>query len=313
MGLSILSIMLFHQCFTSSIPFNVFHNYGYWGVDIFLFLSGMGLVKSLNNNSLKIYYLHRFNRIIPSCVLCGSLKYCIYLLYSSLAVLKDGLNLGIWSIMSLDLWFIPAIMILYTVSPILYYLIKKWTLPTITIITFVFLINGVLIRPKVGYDWLSPIGIFAWTIERLPVFVAGMYITMKKGLIDQKFRYSFPFLFISILLVLLEKTEMTIHGIQAVRFLTLLIGMPSLIYLCIIIIRKLPNKAIIVINFFGTYSLELYLVHEFIFWSLKVSYNNTSSFLLLFISFMLSCVTAYTSKLMSKKISQIILPIFMYI
>ena len=116
MGLAMLSIMLFHQCFTNSFPFNLFHNFGYWGVDIFLFLSGMGLTKSLDNNSLKTFYLRRFNRIIPSCLLCGSIKYCIFLLLgSSVAILKDGLNIGIWSIMSLDLWFIPTIIILYTI------------------------------------------------------------------------------------------------------------------------------------------------------------------------------------------------------
>jgi len=64
MGIAMIAIMLFHQYFTSVFPFNAFHNFGYWGVDVFLFLSGMGLVKSLNNNPLKIFYAHRFYRII---------------------------------------------------------------------------------------------------------------------------------------------------------------------------------------------------------------------------------------------------------
>ena len=80
MGLSMLSIILFHQYFTSVIPFNVFHNFGYWGVDVFLFLSGMGLVRSLENNTLPVYYMRRFKRIIPSCILCGTTKYFIFLL-----------------------------------------------------------------------------------------------------------------------------------------------------------------------------------------------------------------------------------------
>ena len=51
MGLSMLSIMLFHQYLSSVFPFNFFHNFGYWGVDVFLFLSGAGLVYSLNKNT----------------------------------------------------------------------------------------------------------------------------------------------------------------------------------------------------------------------------------------------------------------------
>lgn len=82
MGIAMISVMLFHQYFTSVIPFNLFHNFGSWGVDVFLFLSGMGIVRSLNNNSLKVYYLRRLKRILPSCILCGSIKYSIFLFTS---------------------------------------------------------------------------------------------------------------------------------------------------------------------------------------------------------------------------------------
>lgn len=302
MGLSMLSIMLFHQCFTSSIPFNLFHNFGYWGVDIFLFLSGMGLVKSLNNNSLNVYYLHRFKRIIPSCLLCGSMKYTFFILLgSSVVILRDGLNIGIWSIMSLDLWFIPTIIILYAISPLLYQFLSKWTCFTITIVLLVFFFNGFFIKPKVGYDWLSPIGIFAWTTERLPVFLAGMFIVMRRDWIDGKIRYSIPFLIAAIGLVFLEKTEMAFQGIQACRYFALMIGMPALISLSIITIKKIPNKFQWTINFFGIYSLELYLVHEFIFWSLKVIYDNVNPFILIILGFLLSCLSAYICKRLIEK------------
>ena len=78
MGLSMVFIMLFHQYFTSVFPFNLFHNYGHWGVDVFLFLSGMGLVNSLEKNSIKDYYKRRFMRLVPSCIFCGSLKYLVW-------------------------------------------------------------------------------------------------------------------------------------------------------------------------------------------------------------------------------------------
>ena len=307
MGLAMLSIMLFHQCFTNSFPFNLFHNFGYWGVDIFLFLSGMGLTKSLDNNSLKTFYLRRFNRIIPSCLLCGSIKYCIFLLLgSSVAILKDGLNIGIWSIMSLDLWFIPTIIILYTISPILYHLIKKKTLATTAVIILFFFINGVFIKPKVGYDWLSTLGIIAWTIERLPVFCAGMYISIRKDWIDRKIYYSFPFLFVAVVLGALEKTDITFREIQAFKFFMIMIGMPAIIYICLTILKKCSHMVIGVIDFFGLYSLELYLVHEFVFWCLKVNFNNENPFLLHVSSFIISWITAYGCKWVLGKVNTII-------
>ena len=60
-----LSIMLFHQYFTSAAPFNLFHHFGYWGVEVFLFLSGMGMVHSIEKNSLKVYYKRRLLRLLP--------------------------------------------------------------------------------------------------------------------------------------------------------------------------------------------------------------------------------------------------------
>ena len=170
MGLSMLSIMLFHQYFTSIFPFNVFHSLGFWGVDIFLFLSGMGLVNSIEKNTTKSYYKRRIVRLLPSCFICGTIKYTIFILLSpSTLVIKKGLNLGLWSCASLDLWFIYTIIILYTIAPLLYNLLKKWSIITTTIIILLFTINGLTLRPVVGFDWMSIPGVVSWTIERLPV------------------------------------------------------------------------------------------------------------------------------------------------
>lgn len=307
MGLSMLSIMLFHQYFTSTIPFNLFHNFGYWGVDVFLFLSGMGLVNSLNNNSIKVYFSRRFNRLIPSCFLCGSLKYIAFLLLgSSVAVLKDGLNIGILSLLSLDLWFIPTIIILYVLSPILFILLKKRPFIIVSLILCIFFANGIFIRPEVGFEWLSPIGIMSWTTERLPVFCAGMFIAMKGEWIEDKIRYSVPFLFIAVGFVLIEKAGITFQGIQACQYLSLTIGMPALITTCTTCLDKIPNKLLTPIKFFGIYSLELYLVHEFIFWSLRVNNNGNSPFLMLILALMLSCFTAYACKWLIEKAKHVL-------
>ena len=303
MGLAMFSIMLFHQYFTSIVPFNVFHNFGYWGVDVFLFLSGMGLVRSLENNPLPIYYKRRFKRIIPSCIICGTTKYIFFILLgSSVAILEDDLKMGWWSLASFDLWFIPTIIILYILSPLLYRILRKWPVITFIIIYISMLINGLTLRPVIGYDWNSPLGVSAYTIERMPVFAAGMFVSIRKDWINDKIIYSVLFLLAAIGITLLNKSGFSLYGHQAYSFIALTLGMPALIFINICFLKSLPNILKKCTLFFGSYSLELYLVHEFIFWSLKINYIDVCPWLLLPTGILLSCLIAFLCKLITKKI-----------
>jgi len=302
MGLAMLSVMLFHQYFTSVFPFNAFHNFGYWGVDVFLFLSGMGLVRSLGNNSIRIYYLRRFKRILPSCVLCGSVKYLVFLLLgSSVAILKEGLNLGWWSLASLDSWFIHTILVLYAISPLLYFMLRKWALTTFTIIVIALFINGLTIRPLIGFDWTSPLGVLSYTIERTPVFATGMLVSIKGVWINNKMQYSVLFLIVAVGIKLLAKYGLSLYGSQAFINFALTLGMPALVIANIYLIRILPKLIHKSIIFMGNCSLELYLVHGFIFWSLKTVYPVVSPWLLLPTGFLLSFSSAYLCKKFIKK------------
>ena len=300
MGIAMLSVMLFHQYFTSVFPFNIFHNIGNWGVDVFLFLSGMGLVRSLERNSLSIYYKRRFKRIIPSCIVCGTIKYVtILLLGPSVAALMDGLNLGWWSLASLDSWFISTILILYTISPLLHNLLRKWPYITLTIITITMLVNGLTLRPVIGNEWTSPLGILSWTIERLPVFTAGMFLSVRKGWIDEKISYSILFLLTAFGIRILDKYGLFLPA-RTYNFIALTLGMPTLIIANIYFLRFLPTIIKKSFVFLGEYSLELYLVHGFIFWSLKINYVNVSSWFLLPIAITLSVLAAYLCKCIVK-------------
>lgn len=302
MGLAMLSIMLFHQYFTSVVPFNAFHNFGYWGVDVFLFLSGMGLVRSLEKNPLPIYYKRRFKRIIPSCILCGTIKYIIFLsLGSSIAMLEDGLKMGWWSIVSFDLWFIPTILLLYAISPLLFYLLRKWPAITLIVISISMFINGLTLRPIIGFDWTSPEGVLSYTIERLPVFTIGMFVSIRKERMDNKISYSTLFFLIAVGIRILVKSGMQLHGNTAYSLLALAFGVPALIVVNIYVLKIMPNIVEQFFIFLGKYSLELYLVHEFIFWSLIVTFVNVSPWLLLPTGILLSCLAAYLCKLTINK------------
>lgn len=303
MGLSMLSIMLFHQYFSSVFPFDFFHNFGYWGVDVFLFLSGAGLVNSLKKNSIRRFYLRRFLRIIPSCLFCGTIRFFLILLLGSFSpILKERLNYSAWTLVSLDLWFIHAIIILYAISPFLYIILKKWPLLTFSIIVILFFFNGMFIKPFVGYEWQSLIGVLSWTMERLFVFSVGMYISINKDEISINITFPILFLFTAICLVLLAKIENPFRCIQACIYFALALGMPALLYLSVCILKIIPSSLLRLLIFMGAYSLELYLVHEFLFWTLKNAFINGNSWILLSLGFILSFLFSYFCKLCISKL-----------
>lgn len=303
MGLSMLSIMLFHQYLTSVFPFNFFHNFGYWGVDVFLFLSGAGMVCSLKKNTIKIFYLRRLLRIIPSCIFCGTIRFLLILLLGSLSlVLKERLNYSAWTLASLDLWFIHTILILYAITPFLYISLNKWPLRTFSCIVTLFFLNGVFLKPLVGFDWLSLIGVFSWTVERLLVFSIGMYASINKDKISIRLFFPVFFLLMAICLVFVDKTGRSFRCIQAFIYFALALGMPALLYLFVCILKIIPSSLLRLLTLMGTYSLELYLVHEFLFWTFKNAFINGNPWILLPLGFMLSFLFAYLCKLCISKL-----------
>ncbi len=305
MGIAILSIMLFHQYFTSIFPFNFFHNFGYWGVDVFLFLSGMGLVNSLEKYNVCTFYKRRFFRIIPVCILCGTAKYSVFLfLGTSVASLKEELNIGLWSIASLDLWFIHTIIILYAISPILYFLLKKRPVVTLVSIILISLINSFTLLPQVGYDWLSPSGVTAWTLRRLPVFAWGIFIAIKKVFDNRHFCISISFLIVAISLIIISKVCEIKFSVFYCESLILAFGIPALILLTIYILQRMPSSIMSFLQLCGKHSLELYLVHEFIFYVLMTNYKNHNPWLLLAVGFLLALILACLSKIAITKIME---------
>lgn len=298
MGISMVSIMLFHQYFTSVIPFNFFHNFGYWGVDLFLFLSGMGLVNSLEKNSIKDYYKRRFMRLVPSCFFCGSLKYLVSLFLGLIIVnYSKEMSLSLRAIASLDLWFIPTIIILYLISPVLYYCLRKRIIITLICILVLFFYNDLILSSDVGYDWQSPIGITSWTLGRLPVFSYGMFVAIYRNIGKKSISISLVFLLIAICIKLIDKLGTSFYASVGCMFLSITIGMPAFILILISFLKLLPKSLLVIISFFGIYSLELYLVHEFIFWSLIVSWRVGCPWILLPVGFILSAIMAYLCKL----------------
>lgn len=74
MAIAILTIVIYHfKCWVNGFPWYVgmVLQFGYIGVDLFFYLSGLGLGYSYERNNLKKFYENRVKRIIPSYLLYG--------------------------------------------------------------------------------------------------------------------------------------------------------------------------------------------------------------------------------------------------
>jgi len=89
--------------------------------------------------------------------------------------------------------------------------------------------------------------------------------------------------------------------------LSLAIGLPALLVTFILIIDKLPEAYIKGIEFFGIHSLELYIVHEFIFKAFEISISNNWKFFFLLVSFCVSILIAYFCKIGIERIKKLFL------
>lgn len=303
MGFALLSIMFFHQNFTSVFPFNIFHSFGFWGVDVFLFLSGMGLVNSLEKYSTATFYKRRFNRLVPSLILCGTAKLALFLLLDqSVSNISEVFNMSIWSLVCLySSWFVYTIIILYISAPALFFLLKRCPHITILGILFIFFFSDIILKPIAGNSWMSAIGISVWTIERLPVFTFGMFIAIKQCNINRSSPISNIFLVIAIFLTITAKYGVIFTTQQSLTFLSLTLGVPSLINIVLLIIEKTPTLLLKPFIFLGCYSFEIYLFDGFYFRDLKINHEEICPFLLLPFSFILTCFSAYFCKILISK------------
>ena len=261
MGIAMISVMLVHQLFFYGNPFvDFFHLYGLWGVDVFLFVSGFGMVHSLRKNSISTFYKNRCKRLVPACLIVGIFKY-VFMLMGFKEHTNDNVVLLITNVY---LWYIYAIIVYYIMSPWLYKLILKYGV-------VIFILSCVL---SFCFHYIpfedSPLYLInhiGWISSRLPVFVLGMYLTIYPLKISTKIIILIG-LIIFILCMVLKLGATMVKYQWSIPHIYLLL-LPAIPMLCITFgkLKELADRIKIgwFINLMGTYSLELYLWHEYIY------------------------------------------------
>lgn len=310
MGFSIIWVMLFHLGISDRI-INCITRFGYLGVDIFLFLSSYGLYYSIKkDSSITHFYKKRFLRILPSYYIVLLSIFIITCLYSGtfdLIQLFEKMSFLGYFIPSLEwpyfLWYIPAILFLYSIFPLLYKNLeklkeKRFLLPLFILLTIInFLLTDYIFDNN--YDK----GLIL-LIPRTFIFILGLiWADVEYHNIEKVCKHKTIFIllfFLSLFIILICDIFLTEYTIRFFMFdyITFIFGIAGIFIIWIFLYNIFPNVIKKIIIFSGSHSLELYCIHESLY-TLRTElkdFFNIPFYLSSIILFLVSFILAYLLK-----------------
>lgn len=267
MGAAMLFIMLFHVDLARTDIFFGLRRMGNIGVDMFLFLSGVGLWFSwMKHPSFRHFYARRFTRIYPAWLIVACLYYIpripVHDFSSGLNLFMEiTVNWNFWLHDELNFWYIPAIMALYLFAPPYMELIRRH--PVYRWLPVVMIMWCILVQ------WVTPIHHAVGHLEifwsRVPIFFIGINMgemVRQKRTIDGQGIWMLWIMFVMSLLssLFLEQVR---HG-QFPLFIERMLYIPLTVTVILLlnrIFRRLPRRLNRVFAFVGALSLECYLIH----------------------------------------------------
>ena len=269
MGAAMFFVILFHVALDRGDPFYGLRRCGNVGVDIFLFLSGVGLWFSwVKTPDVRRFYRRRLLRIVPTWLVVATAFYLPDYLgarrFSRSIVDLIGditINWDFWLHDELTFWYVPAIMALYLVAPWYMRLVQsrpiyRW-LPLLMVVWCVMVQWVLPIHHAVGH-----LEIF-WS--RVPIFFIGINF----GELVRT-RRQLPGESVWLLLLTFLMTFGTCLYLEQVRhghfplFVERMLYIPFTVCTVLVmnrIFRRTPQWVNSAFRFVGALSLEAYLIH----------------------------------------------------
>lgn len=283
MGLAMLFVVLFHVWLPRNDDFYGLRRVGNLGVDIFLFLSGVGLWFSWTKSLCIVegqkakgffqrwfdFYLRRLIRIYPAWLVMSScyyippfLKHAHHTTAGWIDLFGDILiNWDFWLHDELTFWYIPATMMLYIFAPPYMELIRRH--PVYQWLVVVMIMWCVLVQ------YVTPIHSAVGHIEifwsRVPIFFLGINIgeaVKQKRTLDGQSIWMIWIMFIMTLGTSVWLEQM-LHG-KFPLFLERLLYIPLTITTVLLfnrVFRRTPSWFNKCFSIVGVLSLEAYLIH----------------------------------------------------
>lgn len=267
MGWSILWIMMLHFTFNQIKPLGFIAQYGFAGVDIFLFVSGFGLFFSLDkNNNLIIFYKKRLLRIFPTYYILGAITNIILFHDDTFTFLFKYSTIGFWIGKDYADWFIPSIILLYFLAPFIKKLIdKKWFVLISILIICIYMTSYYFADKE---DILDRLHFFL--LYRIPAFVFGMTCAFwLKSNTSSKYYFLIMILGIPFFIFLYPYH----HQFYNFKYYSLAFLLPIFVT-SFVLLSKYTKKINPILKMMGEASLEIYLIQG-IFFILVI--NGTAS------------------------------------
>lgn len=279
MGLAILWIMLFH--INPDIPIlKIFWICGYGGVDVFLFLSAYGLYFSMKKQSvkwpgmIKQFYKRRLVRILPA--------YYLALLFFFVTggswdwkTLAEKVCMVGYFVPALQwdffLWYVPALLLLYILFPFIYLDVIKKKRFWVICILIISVINVLITKDVFDNDY-NRFSILL-LIPRIPIFILGAVWADIEESIMEKVKYGnerkivivlIAFMIVAYCFAVFIRLVIPeyVARLSMLLFLPFVLVVPDIIVLLSAIYSYLPKLIKTILLFCGTYSFELYLLHQ---------------------------------------------------
>ena len=269
MGAAMLFVILFHVSLSRDDPFYGLRRCGNVGVDMFLFLSGVGLWFAWTKQpSVRTFYRRRLLRILPTWLLVAGVFYGADYLgqhrFSTDVIDLIGdvtVNWDFWLHDELTFWYVPAIMMLYLFAPHYMRLITRhplyrW-LPLLMVVWCVMVQWVLPIHRAVGH-----IEIF-WS--RVPIFFIG--INMGRSVKEQRTLEGSALWLLLLAFAMTFGTSVYLEQVRHGRFPLFVERMLYIpftvtgILLLNYIFRRMPQCVNRFLRLVGALSLEVYLLH----------------------------------------------------
>lgn len=274
MGFAMIAVMLFHVggSHHETIAYCV-SRCGNVGVDMFLFLSGIGLWYSWTGKSASTnfysrlinFYKKRYVRIYPTWLVVACIFYIpIYINGNddlTGTILNIVINWDFWEHDAWQFWFIPAIMMLYTIAPFYMTLIVRheeyrW-LPVAAMLLCILIQYWAPLHTAVSH-----IEIF---FSRIPIFLIGIntgrWVKAEKPISwSTLLLASVIFIMSAIVCINFENGLRGRFPLFLERMAYIPLSISMMILLCKLFTR-LPHHINSLLAFIGGISLELYMVH----------------------------------------------------
>ncbi|MCD8356571.1 MAG: acyltransferase [Clostridia bacterium] len=274
MGMAILLIIVCHS--TLAFSGGILKAYDYMrsfckiGVDIFFMMSGLGLYNSFNrDNNILRFYKKRLTRLLPAYIFVVVI-WAVISVGLSIESLTDFFwkysLVSFWLDGELAEWFIAAIVLLYLIFPVLYWLLKTHSLVLYGLWAIVYGVTFYISMTQVDQSAIRLIN--EAFVVRIPAFLTGILIGEQISVyVTRKINTATVIWYgigsIVLLCVNVFANSVCERWVERVLFLPCAFCIIMLVSILLNGAEKRMGKYVLsLLGFFGGITLEIYMIHE---------------------------------------------------